>query len=185
MTTSLEAGRKSYGRRASLGASYPQIVTVLENAKRQRNLAGDLVVDAVPVTNRVYLEAVLGKDTTAKRDDSLKRTSTESSRPGRRWLLGLFGRERDAPAKNTATNDSSKDASIKSKSRSASSGTGSSNSTDQTDRPSKAASGDAKKGVDSESEPTAKKDASVQKATGDESPPPRRRLFDLFRRDDE
>ena len=43
----------------------------------RRNLAGDLVVDAVPVSNRVYLEAVLGKDTTAKRDDSVKRTSGE------------------------------------------------------------------------------------------------------------
>jgi flagellar basal body P-ring protein FlgI len=183
MTTSLELA-EVVRKAASLGATYPQIVTVLENAKRQRNLAGDLVVDAVPVTNRVYLEAVLGKDTTAKRDDSLKRTSTESSRTGRRWLFGLFGRETDAPAKSTATNDPSKDASIKSN-RDASSGTGASNATDQTDGPSKAASGDAKKGVDSESEPTAKMDTAVQKATGEESPPPRRRLFDLFRRDDE
>ena len=74
MTTSLELA-EVVRKTASLGATYPQIVAVLENAKRQRNLAGDLVVDAVPVSNRVYLEAVLGKDTTAKRDDSLKRTS--------------------------------------------------------------------------------------------------------------
>ncbi len=55
---------------ASLGATYPQIVAILETAKRQKNLPGQLVVDAVPVSNRVYLEAVLGKDTTAKRDDA-------------------------------------------------------------------------------------------------------------------
>jgi hypothetical protein len=183
MTTSLELAdvvRKT----ASLGASYPQIVAVLENAKRQRNLAGDLVVDAVPVTNRVYLEAVLGKDTTAKRDDSLKRTSAESSRPGRRWLFGIFGRETDIPAKNTSTEDSSKDASTKS-TRGTSSSTGATNPPDRTDTPGQTTSGDAKKGDDSVSEPTTKKDTAVQKATDDESPPPRWRLFDLFRRSDE
>ena len=77
ITTSLELAdvvRKT----ASLGATYPEIVAILETAKRQKNLAGELVVDAVPVSNRVYLEAVLGKDTTAKRDDSLKRASAES-----------------------------------------------------------------------------------------------------------
>ena len=113
LTTSLELAdvvRKT----ASLGATYPQIVAILENAKRQRNLAGDLVVDAVPVSNRVYLEAVLGKDTTAKRDDSLKRTSGETARPGRRRLLGIFGRDTDTPAKRQLRDGRSKDATNKS-----------------------------------------------------------------------
>jgi flagellar basal body P-ring protein FlgI len=183
LTTSLELA-EIIRKTASLGATYPQIVAVLENAKRQRNLAGDLVVDAVPVTNRVYLEAVLGKDTTAKRDDSLKRTSAESSRPGRRWLFGIFGRETDTPAKTTSSEDPSKDASIKS-TRETSSSTGASNPPERTDAPGQATSGDAKKGDDSVSEPTVKKDAGAQKATADESPPPRWRLFDLFRRGDE
>ncbi len=113
ITTSLELA-EVVRKTASLGATYPQIVAVLENAKRQRNLAGELVVDAVPVSNRVYLEAVLGKDTTAKRDDSLKRTSAESSRPGRRWLFGFFGRDTDSTPKKTLTDSSGKDASIKS-----------------------------------------------------------------------
>ena len=66
-TTSLELA-EIVRKMANLGASYPQIVAVLENGKRQRNLTGELVVDAVPVSNRVYLDAVLGKDTTTKRD---------------------------------------------------------------------------------------------------------------------
>jgi hypothetical protein len=183
MTTSLELA-EVVRKTASLGATYPQIVAVLENAKKQRNLAGDLVVDAVPVTNRVYLEAVLGKDTTAKRDDSLKRTSGESSRSGRRWLFGLFGRDTDSHAKNTSPDNTDKDASTKS-AQPTSSSTGASNPSDPADAPSQPSSGDAKKGADSVSEPTVKKDDAVQKATGEENPPPRRRLFDLFRRDDE
>ena len=97
LTTSLELAdivRKT----ASLGATYPQIVAILEAAKRQKNLSGQLVVDAVPASNKVYLEAVLGKDTTAKRDDSLKRTSAETSRSGRRRFFGIFGRESDDSA---------------------------------------------------------------------------------------
>ena len=183
MTTSLELA-EVVRKTASLGATYPQIVAILENAKRQRNLAGDLVVDAVPVTNRVYLEAVLGKDTTAKRDDSLKRTSGESPRSSRRWLFGIFGRDSDNPAKKTSTDDSGKDASTKTiRDTSSSDGTG--NPADPVDTPGQATSGDAKKGAASVSEPTAKKDTALQKATAEESPPPRRRLLDLFRRDDD
>ena len=101
ITTSLELAdvvRKT----ANLGATYPQIVAILENAKRQRNLAGELVVDAVPVSNRVYLEAVLGKDTTAKRDDSVKRTSARvfQVRPALA-LRTLRPRLRRAPPRTT------------------------------------------------------------------------------------
>jgi flagellar basal body P-ring protein FlgI len=183
MTTSLELA-EVVKKTASLGATYPQIVAVLENAKRQRNLAGDLVVDAVPVSNRVYLEAVLGRDTTAKRDDSLKRTSAESSRSVRRWLFGIFGRDTDSPAKNTSTDGPSKDASTKSP-RGSSPAAGTAISPDPGDAAGLTTGGDAKKGADSASEPVAKKDDAVEKATAEDSPPPRRRLFDLFRRDDE
>ena len=63
---------------ANLGASYPEIVSILETANRRHNLVGTLVVDAVPSSSKLYLEAVLGKDTTAKKDDSVKRTSGAS-----------------------------------------------------------------------------------------------------------
>jgi flagellar basal body P-ring protein FlgI len=86
---------------ANLGASYPEVVAILESAHRQRNLAGALVVDAVPASNRQYLEAVLGKDLTAKRDDAVKRASTKSAKPSRRWFFGLFGRDTRAGKNDT------------------------------------------------------------------------------------
>ena len=73
---------------ATMGASYPEIVTVLQAAERQKNLSGPLVIDALPGTSPVYDQAVVaGKDTT-KKDDALKRTSGEpDSPPKRRTLL--------------------------------------------------------------------------------------------------
>ena len=78
MTTSLELA-EVVRKTANLGASYPQIVAVLENgqaAEKSRRRAGRR---RRARSNRVYLEAILGKDTTAKRDDSVKRTSAENS----------------------------------------------------------------------------------------------------------
>ncbi len=46
---------------ANLGATYPEVVAILETANRQKNLSGELVVDAVPASNRVYLEADPGQ----------------------------------------------------------------------------------------------------------------------------
>jgi flagellar basal body P-ring protein FlgI len=86
---------------ANLGASYPDVVAILESAHRQRNLAGELVVDAVPASNRQYLDAVLGKDLTAKRDDAVKRTAGKTTRPGRRWFFGLFDRNRESDPNTT------------------------------------------------------------------------------------
>ena len=74
LTTTLELA-EVVRRMANLGASYPDIVAILETAQRQKNLPGQLVVDAVPSSNRMYLEAILGKDVTSKRDDAVKRTS--------------------------------------------------------------------------------------------------------------
>ena len=91
-------------RLANWAPPIPDVVTVLETANRQKNLAGQLVVDAVPSTNNTYLEAVLGKDLNGKRDDAVKRTSGESSRSPRLRFFGLFGDEPPAPsAKNRST----------------------------------------------------------------------------------
>jgi flagellar basal body P-ring protein FlgI len=66
---------------ANLGAKYPDILAILQAAERQKNLPGPLVVDAVPGTSPVYLEAALfGKDTTAKKDDAVKPTKLETQR---------------------------------------------------------------------------------------------------------
>ncbi|GAC1470494.1 MAG: flagellar basal body P-ring protein FlgI [Isosphaeraceae bacterium] len=63
---------------ANLGASYPDIVAILQSAERQRNLAGPLVVDALPGTSPLYVEAaILGKDTTLKKDDAIQKASAE------------------------------------------------------------------------------------------------------------
>jgi hypothetical protein len=177
LTTSLELSdvvRKT----ASLGATYPQVVAILEAAKRQKNLAGDLVVDAVPASNKVYLEAVLGKDTTAKKDDSLKRASAES-KPRRRFF-GLFGRDADEDENDTPSKKPSKSALIDSPS-SVEPSLLPIGSKDSSPTP----GDDAKKGDSPLPGSTAKKDDAVQKATDDETSTPRRRLFDVFRRDDD
>ncbi len=89
---------------ANLGATYPQIVGLLEKANKQRNLPGQLVVDAVPAASPAYLEAIMGRDLHAKRDDAVDRASATPTRP--RWrLLGLFNRDHDTnptPASSSA-----------------------------------------------------------------------------------
>jgi hypothetical protein len=80
---------------AGLGASYPEIVSILQAASRQRNLPGALVVDALPGASPAYIEAeLLGKDTTAKKDDAVQRTKLqETTTSKRRGLLDrIFGR---------------------------------------------------------------------------------------------
>jgi flagellar basal body P-ring protein FlgI len=82
---------------ANLGATYPEIVSILQAASRQRNLPGPLVLDALPGNSPVYIQAeLLGKDTTAKKDDALLKTKGEESpltKPKRRGLFDrLLGR---------------------------------------------------------------------------------------------
>ena len=169
ITTSLELA-EVVRKTASLGATYPQIVNILENAKRQRNLAGELVVDAVPVSNRAYLEAVLGKDTTSKRDDAVNRASAESSRSSRWRLFGIFGRNSN-DAKTTASNKSSNNAS--------SDADDSSTTGDRSTSPAKIADSDlnalekAKKGDRRTGDSSVKKDDAVQKADADDGAPAR------------
>jgi flagellar basal body P-ring protein FlgI len=95
VTTTLELA-DVVRRMANLGASYPEIVTILESASRQQNLPGKLVVDAVPVTSTRYLEAMMGKGT-PKKDDALQRASATSSRSRRRSWLGFFRGDDEPP----------------------------------------------------------------------------------------
>ena len=76
---------------ANLGAKYPDIVSILQAAEKQKNLPGPLVVDAVPGTSPVYLEAALfRKDTTAKKDDAVKQSKLDAEKPRK----GFFDRVR-------------------------------------------------------------------------------------------
>lgn len=80
---------------ANLGATYPQIVAILDQAARRRNLPGQLAMDAVPLPGPEYLAAIAGIDPQAKHDPAVGRASGEGGRP--RWrLLSLFNREQDA-----------------------------------------------------------------------------------------
>jgi flagellar basal body P-ring protein FlgI len=177
-------------RLANMGAGYPEVVSILETAERQKNLPGQLVVDAVPTANNMYLEAVLGKDITGKRDDAVKRTSAESSRSPRRRFFGLFsGGEPALPAKDRSA-----------KSADATAGTEPPLEipplpSDMTSPADTGATTDAKpptgstgtKGDASKTAP-ARKGADADDKTGDdddETPAPRRRLSDLFRRGDD
>jgi hypothetical protein len=88
-------------RTAGLGASYPEIVTILQAADHQRNLPGPLVVDAVPSAKPEYLAAAfLGQDTTAKKDPALLQTKATAPPPRRRFF-GLFNHA-TPPATDTA-----------------------------------------------------------------------------------
>jgi hypothetical protein len=176
LTTSLELP-EVIREAANLGASYPELVTILETANRQHNLPGQLVVDAVPNSSSVYLEAILGRDTTAKRDDALKRTAAESTRPRWRRLLGLFNRESSTnptpvpPQDSTVRTDPTKVARMNSASLSGVDAEVS-------------APDEAKKSGDPPTRPTPKQDDAVQKSSA-KSSPPRRRLFDFFRKSED
>ncbi len=77
---------------ANLGASYPDIASVLAMADGQKNLPGPLVVDAMPAPSKKYDEAQVMAET-MKRDASLKKTGLEGGRKTfRQRLDGLRGR---------------------------------------------------------------------------------------------
>lgn len=72
---------------ANLGATYPEILSLLQAADRQRNLpvgptgSSSLVLDALPKALAAYDEAqVAGRDATVK-DDNVKKTSAEKEKP--------------------------------------------------------------------------------------------------------
>jgi flagellar basal body P-ring protein FlgI len=168
---------------ANLGASYPEIVTILEKAGKQKNLAGELIVDAVPMpNNNKYLEAILGSP--AKRDKAIKRTSGESSsRP--RWMrmFDFLDRDDDSEPSKTSTKPVARDSGLDS---------------NPAKVPPPGAAADSSIGADSlptlpgeakissalPATTPVKKDDAVQKAI-DSTPPPRKRLLDFFKRSDE
>jgi len=80
-------------RAANLGAMYPDVVMILQAAARQKNLAGPLVVDAIPGPTKEYEHAaLLGVDTT-KKDSDLEKASAESTQKRPRFF-GLFSRNK-------------------------------------------------------------------------------------------
>ncbi|MFO0907226.1 MAG: flagellar basal body P-ring protein FlgI [Isosphaeraceae bacterium] len=85
VSSSLEMG-DVLRQTANLGATYPEIVAILQAADRQKNLPGPLVVDAVPAASLAYLDAaILGRDVT-KKDAAVQTTKAEVAAP-RRGLL--------------------------------------------------------------------------------------------------
>jgi Flagellar P-ring protein len=182
LTTTLDLA-EVIRRTANLGASYPEVVSILETASRQKNLSGELVVDAVPNPSRLYLEAILGKDTTAKRDDALTRTSADAAKPRRRRFFGLFRRDPDVPvpnnpAQSTVNNSDGGKSDEKAVTSATSTIPAKSTAGDQ------GSTSDAKKGNNTADDSVAKKDDALQKASVTD-PPSRWRLSDLFRRSDD
>ena len=54
---------------------------------------GALVVDATPSSNTQYIQAILGKDLTAKKDDAIKKAGLEKKKePPRRRFFSFFRR---------------------------------------------------------------------------------------------
>jgi hypothetical protein len=156
-------------RVANLGATYPELVLILEAAARQKNLPGTLVVDAVPSSNVEYLAAILGRDATKKADPEVKQAAAAPPPRGLRRLLGLGGR---GAVETAAAGASSADAT----------------------RPAEPPSGQGPKVEGGLTAATAnpaganplaagpKKDEALERAGGEKPASPRPRLFDrLFR----
>jgi flagellar basal body P-ring protein FlgI len=172
-------------RVANLGATYPEVVAILEAANRQKNLPGNLVVDAVPIANMDYLAAaILGKDSTSKVDPAVKRASAQRPTSRLRRLLGLGGRE---VAETASTRPASpKDPTVQA-------GTNSAPSQNPTSPaspgPTQVTSNAAETGTSSAEVPAGtspnspKKDDGLERAGGNSSVQPRSRLLEwLFRR---
>lgn len=76
---------------ANLGASYPELVAILQAADAQKNLPGPLVVDALPAPSPEYDDALLGL-TPAKTDESVKKAAGETDAKKKGLLNRLFRR---------------------------------------------------------------------------------------------
>jgi flagellar basal body P-ring protein FlgI len=94
---------------ANLGATYPELVDILQSASRQKNLSGPLIVDAAPVGDVAYEAAALnGIDPTIKVDPALKKTKVEPEARPRRFGR-LFGRKpKDAGEADSKAADATK-----------------------------------------------------------------------------
>ncbi len=77
---------------ARLGATYPEVVAIIEAADRQKNLPGPLFVDSVPQASMQYLnKAILGKDDLPRHDEEVKPASGS-------FLRRIFARGKAEPA---------------------------------------------------------------------------------------
>lgn len=156
-------------RVANLGATYPEIVAILESANKQKNLPGPLFVDSVPSSNMEYLaKAILGKDELdPKKDDDVKPA-------GGSFLRRVFSfRDRDADSDEPKTAETAPDASEKDKPLA------------KPEDASKIAEKPAEDDGAAPAEPVAKKDEAVRRTTAETSEAtteaPRPRLLDRFR----
>ncbi|MDG3005602.1 flagellar basal body P-ring protein FlgI [Paludisphaera mucosa] len=173
---------------ARLGATYPDVVAIIEAADRQKNLPGPLFVDSVPKANMKYLnKALLGKDEAPKMDEEVKTASGSFLRR----MFNIRGREDDGAKKPDKADKSDGDDSDDAKAADAAdSKTAGSKAKSDARTKSDAKGSDAKASDDAE-KPAAKKDDALQKTSGEaasassddsSSRPGRPRMFDVFRR---
>jgi flagellar basal body P-ring protein FlgI len=162
LRTSLELG-EVIRRVANLGASYPDVVSILDAANRQKNLPGTLVVDAVPTANMDYLAAaILGRDTSKKVDPALKKTSGRRPQSRLARLLGLGNRDEVATASATKAPSQSADASMDAPSFPKDKGA----SSPASPAVANAGAGAAPAGSNSSQQASPKRDADLQRAGG-------------------
>lgn len=64
---------------ARMGATYPQIVAILESAQKQSNLDGPLLADALPTQDEKYDQAQILGDDVAKKDPSVATAGAEEA----------------------------------------------------------------------------------------------------------
>lgn len=151
-------------RVANLGATYPEIVAILESANKQKNLPGPLFVDSVPSSNMEYLaKAILGKDELEpKKDDDVKPA-------GGSFLRRVFsfrdrGDDPDEPQAAETAPDAEND-----------------KPPSKPEDASKIAEKPAEDDEAAPGEPVAKKDEAVRRTTSETSEASRPRLLDRFR----
>jgi HEAT repeat protein len=81
---------------ANQGATYPDVLAILEAASRQKNLEGPLILDALPPPLAGYEKAQLAGRSEPKADDAVNRAGyrPDSSRPGLLDRLRLWRQKR-------------------------------------------------------------------------------------------
>lgn len=105
---------------ANLGATYPEIVSLLESAQKQHNLQGTLLADARPESSLEYSKSQLvgaKVDSLAKKDSAIGRASNVEkpakppAEPERSFKLpkfGIFKRDSDDDNQNPPSSDDSR-----------------------------------------------------------------------------
>ena len=166
---------------ANMGATYPEVIAILESAYKQQNLPGPLFVDSVPTSNIEYFEKSILGESKPKKDAEVERTGMSRFR-----RLFSF---RDRFDKDDADDKASKKVDAKDK---PDADAKAADAKDKPDADAKAADAKDKpdadaKAVDAKDRP-AKKDDAVRKTSAttesddDPSPNSRFRLLDRLRR---